>query len=414
MLSEKTRTIVKQTVPILREHGEALTRHFYARMFKHDPQVKTYFNPAHQHAGTQQKALAAAILAYAEHIDDPGVLGDAIDLIAHKHVSLGIQPEHYPIVGKHLLGAISELLGEAATDDVLTAWAEAYGLLAEVCIQREAELYQSHESQHGWTGFRPFIIDRIVEESQVIRSFYLKPADGKRLSSFAPGQYITLRLPSPETGTTMRNYSLSAAPHPDYYRISVKQEPALTPQAPAGYVSHYLHQELSPGDTLEVAPPSGNFTLNTDPTTTRPIVLLSAGVGITPMLAMLHTALKLQPSRPITFIHAALNSNTHSHRSEVDQLNADHDRLQVHIRYSDPLADDHAQGHCDSLGFIDAPLIRSLQAGSEAEYYFCGPKPFMAAVQQALDSLEIPSSQRHYEFFGPAQTLPPTTCPAHA
>jgi len=415
MLSDPTRDIIKQTIPILRENGEALTRHFYQRMFTHDPHVKAFFNPAHQQAGTQQKALAAAILAYAEHIDDPGALADAIDLIAHKHVSLGIQPEHYPIVGKHLLGSIKELLGDAATDEVIEAWGEAYNLLAEVCIQREAELYRAHEATHGWTGFRTFRIDRIVEQSDIIRSFYLKPVDGQPLAPFAPGQYLTVRFATPDGNTTMRNYSLSAAPHPDYYRISVKREPAPHEDAPDGFVSHVLHHDMSEGDEVEVGPPSGNFTLDRDQTTDRPLVLLSGGVGITPVLAMLHVAVAQQPGRPIVFIHAALNSATHAHREEVDELAAAHDNVTAHVRYSDPVAGDLEQGCCDSTGFVDAALIGSLLPVGEGEgdFYFCGPKPFMVAVTRALDELTVPAEQRHYEFFGPAQDLKPATCPLH-
>jgi len=411
MLSDQTRDIIKQTIPILRENGEALTRHFYQRMFTHDPQVKAYFNPAHQKAGTQQQALAAAILAYAEHIDDPSALGDAIDLIAHKHVSLGIQPEHYPIVGKHLLGSIKELLGDAATDEVIEAWGEAYNLLAEVCIQREAELYRAHEATHGWTGFRTFRIDRIVEQSDIIRSFYLKPVDGQPLAPFAPGQYLTVRFATPDGNTTMRNYSLSAAPHRDYYRISVKRESAPHERAPAGFVSNVLHQELAEGDEVEVGPPSGNFTLDLDQPTDRPLVLLSGGVGITPLLAMLHTAAREQTNRPIVFIHGALNSNTHAHREEVAELAGQHNNVQTHVRYSDPAGGDIEQGRCDSTGFIDADLIRSMLPQSGGAFYFCGPKPFMVAVQKALDELAVPAADRHHEFFGPAQDL--AACPAH-
>lgn len=413
MLSDPARDIVKQTIPILRENGEALTRHFYQRMFTHDPQVKAFFNPAHQNAGTQQKALAAAILAYAEHIDDPSALEDAIDLIAHKHVSLGIQPEHYPIVGKHLLGSIEERLGDAATDEVLQAWGEAYNLLAEVCIEREAELYRQHVAQHGWTGFRRFRIDRIVEQSQIIRSFYLKPVDGEPLAPFAPGQYITVRFATPDDNTTMRNYSLSAAPHPDYYRISVKREPAPHVNAPAGFVSHVLHQEMAEGDEVEVGPPSGNFTLDLESSPDQPLVLLSGGVGITPLLAMLHAAAAEQPGRPITFIHGALDSATHAHRDEVAEAAAKHGNVTVHVRYSDPAAGDLEQGYCDSTGFVDTDLIRSLLRGDDAEFYFCGPKPFMVAVTRVLDELAIPAENRHHEFFGPAQDLQPAGCPVH-
>lgn len=127
MLDEKTILIVKSTAPILAEHGETLTRHFYNRMFAHNPEVAPFFNPAHQAVGKQQRALAGAITAYAANIDNLAVLGSAVELIAQKHASLMIKPEHYPIVGQNLLASIREVLGEGATDDVINAWGAAYG-----------------------------------------------------------------------------------------------------------------------------------------------------------------------------------------------------------------------------------------------------------------------------------------------
>ena len=119
-------------------HGVALTRHFYARMFEHNPELKHIFNQGHQAGGEQQQALAGAVAAYAEQIDDPSVLAPVVTRIEHKHVSLGVRPEHYPIVGKHLLASIREVLGEAATDELVDAWAAAYGQLADLLIAEEA------------------------------------------------------------------------------------------------------------------------------------------------------------------------------------------------------------------------------------------------------------------------------------
>src|SRR6478672_13634409 len=151
MLKESTVAIVKSTAPILEVHGETLTRHFYKRMFEQNPEVAPFFNPANQVAGSQQKALAAAICAYAANIDNLEVLGGAVELIAQKHASLQIQPEHYPIVGENLLASIREVLGEAATDEVIDAWAKAYGFLASILIGREKEIYHQHQtSPAGW------------------------------------------------------------------------------------------------------------------------------------------------------------------------------------------------------------------------------------------------------------------------
>lgn len=410
MLSPATRDVVKQTIPILRENGEALTRHFYQRMFTHDPAVRAYFNPAHQHAGTQQKALASAILAYAENIDDPSALAEAIDLIAHKHASLGVQPEHYPIVGKHLLGSIKELLGDAATDDIITAWGEAYNFLADVCIQREAELYGDHEREHGWTGFREFVIDRTARESDVITSLYLKPTDRKPLEPFKAGQYLTIRVALPDGGTTMRNYSLSCKSTPEHYRISVKREGAVQPGSPPGYVSHEIHERMAEGDTLEIGPPCGNFVLDGDAEARRPLALVSGGVGITPMLAMFHEAVERWPDREIVFVHGAVNSQVHAFSDEVRGNASSHGNTRVHFRYSEPLEDDVSERRCDSVGIPDAALLRSLVSRpGEAEYYFCGPMAFMSHFGRALDELQVSVECRRHEYFGPAQAADPVS-----
>lgn len=405
MLSQSTRDTIKATIPVLEENGEALTRHFYQRMFTQDPEVKAFFNPAHQHAGTQQKALAAAILAYAKHIDDPAALAGAIDLIAHKHVSLGVAPEHYPIVGRNLLGAIRELLGEAATDEIINAWGEAYQVLADACIAREAEIYREQRETHGWVGFKPFTVDRVVDESELIRSFHLKPSDGQPLRPFKPGQYLTVRFPSPETGTTMRNYSLSSAPRPDHFRISVKREDATRADAPHGFVSHRLHGDIAAGDEIEVSPPAGNFTLEADADDDRPLVLLSGGVGITPLMAMLEASGNEAPHRPVGFFHAALHGGVHAFRGEVDELAARCPGIEAHYRYSEPRAGDLERGRCHSTGFVDAAVTRSLTPSNDADFYYCGPRPFMAAVDAALDELGVAPERRRYEFFGPAQSL---------
>ena len=376
----------RMTMPALKTHGKTLTRHFYERMFAGNPEVKELFNPAHQQAGSQQKALAGAICAYAERIDQPEVLRDALELIAQKHASLGIKPEHYPIVGEHLLGAIREVLGEAATDNVINAWAEAYQYLADVLIQREAEIYAQHAEQHGWQGFDEFVVEKKQRESEIITSFYLRPRDGGALPWFEAGQYISVRVPGDTTRTTMRNYSLSCYPGQPHYRISVKREPAPSDDAPDGYVSHYLDDRIEAGDTLEVGPPCGEFTLQTPDDPARPLVLISGGVGITPLLLMLHAAVETQPDRPIWFIHGALNGDTHAFGEEVRALARCHRNVRVHVRYSEPTDVDRRDGLFEDEGFVDIQLVCELVTQPDADFYFCGPKPMMVKLYQGLSA----------------------------
>ena len=406
MLTEQTIRIVKETAPAVAANAEAITRRFYTLMFSGDPQVQAYFNQAHQHSGGQQRALAGAICAYAAIIDNLAALGPAVELIAQKHCSLGIQAEHYPIVGKHLLAAIVDVLGDAATEEVLAAWGEAYGFLAEVFIGREKAIYEEQAAAPGgWNGYRQFVVDRREAESDVVVSLYLKPADGGPLAPFKPGQYITVQIDHPSTPTSPRNYSLSDRPGLDYYRISVKREPSLAPGAPAGLISNYLHDEIKVGDVLNVGPPCGEFTLDPAADDARPVVLLSGGIGVTPLLSMAHSLAASGAKRPTYFIHAARNSSVHSHVDEVRQLAEKSPHFKLHVRYDSPLECDVPEGRCDSTGFVDGELFDSIEAALDADYYICGPKAFMASVVRHLREREVDESRIHYEFFGPKGEL---------
>ena len=406
MLNQNTIDIVKSTAPILQQHGETLTRHFYQRMFSHNPEVGPFFNPANQAEGTQQRALAGAICAYAANIDNLEVLGGAVELIANKHASLMVKPEHYPIVGENLLASIREVLGDGATDQVIDAWAEAYGFLTDILVGREQQLYRDSATRDGgWEGFRTFRIDRKDQESQNITSFYLKPEDGGALPGFMPGQYITIRVPTADGSTTMRNYSLSNQPGRDYFRISVKREVAPSAGAPDGYVSNLLHDNMAEGDTLEIGPPCGEFFLNVKDRHERPLVLLAAGIGITPIMSILKATLNAMPDREIILVHGCLNDDVQPFKPFIDRLALDHPNLKAHYRYSDMAEDDvRAEENC-SAGMVDAELIESLIPNRHADYYFCGPKPFMVNIYQDLLVWGIPASQVHFEFFGPREAL---------
>lgn len=402
MLDEKTIAIVKSTAPVLAEHGETLTRHFYKRMFSHNPEVAPFFNPAHQTAGKQQRALAGAIAAYAANIDNLEVLGGAVELIAQKHASLMIKPEHYPIVGENLLASIREVLGEAATDEIIGAWAAAYGFLAEILIGREKQIYEENAKKPGgWEGFKPLRVSRKEKESSNITSFYLVAADGAPLPAFKPGQYITVRAKTPDGSTTMRNYSLSDKPGQPHLRISVKREVPPEANTPQGYVSNLLHDTIEAGDTIEIAPPCGEFFLDVTEKHERPLVLLAAGVGITPIMSILLAALEAFPGREIVFVHAALNEQVQAFGKTVAALADRHGNLKAYHRYSDG----GQRTGTASTGFVTAEYLESLLPGRDADYYFCGPQPFMVGIYHDLMKWGIPASQVHFEFFGPRQEL---------
>jgi nitric oxide dioxygenase len=406
MLSTETIQIVKATAPAVAVHAEAITRRFYTLMFAGNPETLAYFNPAHQHAGDQQRALAGAICAYAANIENLAALGPAVELIAQKHCSLDIRPEHYPIVGKHLLAAIRDVLGDAATQEVIAAWAEAYGLLAKVFIDREAEIYREQAAAPGgWNGYRRFVVDRKRRENEIITSFYLRPADGGTLAAFKPGQYITVKIDSSKLATPPRNYSLSDRPGLGYYRISVKRETGPTVEAPAGAVSNYLHDHVHQGDVLEIGPPCGEFTLDLARVGERPIVMISGGIGITPLMSMLESVAYDGVKSSVYFIHAARNSRHHVFANEVRRLAAECPNIYAHIRYDAPLADDLKSGRCDSVGLIDKQLLEEVLPTRNAVFYLCGPKPFMRGLLHDLHQWGVADSQIRYEFFGPRQDI---------
>lgn len=391
MLSPEHIALVKATVPLLESGGEALTTHFYRMMLSEYPQVRPLFNQAHQASGDQPRALANGVLMYAKHIDRLQALGPLVGQIVQKHVSLQILPEHYPIVGSCLLRAIREVLGaEVATDAVIEAWAAAYGQLADLLIGAEEEIYAATErTEGGWRGGRGFRVARKVAESEEITSFYLQPVDGGRILDFIPGQYIGLRL-FIDGEEVRRNYSLSSVANGREYRISVKREPG-------GRASNYLHDRVAEGDEIELFIPAGEFTLNHS---SKPLVLISAGVGITPLLTMLEAA--VHSGRPIRFIHCARHAGVQAFTDRVEELVAANPQVQHFYCLEEQRPHDAA----DAYGRLTQERLQAwLPAERDLDVYFLGPKPFMSAIKRSLRALGVPEAQTRYEFFGPASAL---------
>lgn len=402
LLNQKTIEIIKSTVPVLEQHGEAITTRFYQMMFGNHPELLNIFNHANQKQGRQQRALAGTVYAAAQYIDNLEAILPVVKQIAHKHRSLGIKAEHYPIVGKHLLLAIKDVLGDAATDEIIDAWAKAYSVIADAFIGVEAEMYNEAAGQKGgWDGFRSFIVDRKVIESDVITSFYLKPVDQKEIADFLPGQYISIKLEiEGEEFTHIRQYSLSDAPGKNYYRISVKREAGTA--NPDGMVSNYLHDTVTEGEILQVSAPAGDFVLDTDKNT--PVVLLSGGVGLTPMLSMLKTVVEVQPDRKVTFIHAAANGKVHALREEVESLTS-LENVNSFFFYDSPTEEDRMNHNFDVEGYVTEEWLANNLPTAEAEFYFCGPVPFMRAINTSLKNLGVNAERIHFEFFGPKDSL---------
>jgi len=396
MASQKTIEIVKSTAPVLKEHGEEITKVFYKILLEDHPALKNVFNMTHQKQGSQPKVLANAIFQYATYIDKLENLDSTVKSIVQKHVSLSIQPEMYPIVGKYLLLAIKEVLNDAATDDIINAWSEAYANLAEIFISLEEEVYDKvSATKGGFRGQEEFVVIKKEEESSLITSFYLKNVKREEVPSFLPGQYVAVSVSIPgEEHLHTRNYSLSDCNCKDYLRISVKKEIGSS----KGIVSNYLHENVQVGDMLKLGVPAGDFVLqNSD----KPVLLIGGGVGVTPLLSM-YNSLVNKTTRNVTFVQCVLNSKHHAFKGEL--INGLKNNVNYVTLYSDPLESDVLGKDYDVRGFIQAEVLETYLT-PDTEIYFCGPTPFMANVIKITRELNIEPSNVNYEFFGPSEEL---------
>ncbi|MCS0443130.1 NO-inducible flavohemoprotein [Vibrio diabolicus] len=394
MLSNQTIEIVKATAPLIAETGPKLTAHFYERMFTHNPELKDIFNMSNQRNGDQREALFNAICAYAANIENlPALLG-AVEKIAHKHTSFLITKDQYQIVGKHLLATIDELFNPG--QEVLDAWAEAYGVLANVFIQREEQIYQQNEAlEGGWRGLREFeLVDKQIE-SEHICSFVFKPTDGQKVAPYKPGQYLGIYINSDQLeNQEIRQYSLSSAVQENTYRISVKREEG-------GKVSNFLHDSLNIGEKVQLAAPAGDFFMDAEPQT--PVVLISAGVGLTPTLSMLESLSAHQA--PVTWVHATENGQQHAFKQHVNQLVAAKENMNALVWYNHPTTEDKLGEDFHFKGFVNLYEIEAALKQDNVQVYFCGPVGFMQHVAKQLLELGVPQEQFHYECFGPHKVV---------
>jgi ferredoxin-NADP reductase/MOSC domain-containing protein YiiM/ferredoxin len=250
----------------------------------------------------------------------------------------------------------------------------------------------------AWPGFRPMSVRTVRTESRTVFSLELEPAEGGPIAPAAPGQFVTLRVPA-ETRSPplLRSYSLSGPSRGPGYRISIKLEPH-------GVVGHYLRGHVRAGTTLDVAAPRGAFILRPD---ARPVVLLSAGIGATPVLAMLHALTTEASGRTVWWIHGARNGEEDPFAREVDGLLEVLPDRHRFIAYSQPLATDRLGTDFDLAGRLDAEVLRRLGVPHDADFYLCGPNGFMRDLTAGLATWEVPSERVRTEIFGPGPPLAP-------
>lgn len=396
MLDTQTIAVVKSTIPLLAATGPKLTAHFYERMFSHNPELKEIFNMSNQRNGDQREALFNAICAYATNIENLAALLPAVEKIAQKHTTFQIKPEQYHIVGDHLLATLDELFSPG--QEVLDAWEKAYGVLAQVFINRESEIYQHNAAkQGGWEGTRPFTIVEKKEQSSLITSFELSPLDGGPVADFLPGQYLGIWLkPVGFPHQEIRQYSLTHQSNGRSYRIAVKREER-------GTVSNWLHNHAQAGDRVHLASPAGDFFM--DIKSDMPVTLISAGVGQTPMLSMLDTLANSDHHAQVNWLHAAEHGYVHAFNNEVKGLGAKLRKFDSHVWYRAPSAEDRAQARFNHEGLMNLLAIEGALSDPAMQFYLCGPINFMRFAAEQLVKMGVAQDRIHYECFGPHKVM---------
>ncbi|MFI9719777.1 globin domain-containing protein [Streptomyces sp. NPDC052396] len=388
MLSAKSTELVRATLPAVGGAIGEITSLFYDKLFAAHPELeRDLFNRGNQATGSQQQALAGAVAAFAVMlVENPDQRPDAmLSRIAHKHASLGIVPEQYPIVRQHLFAAIAEVLGEAVTPEVAAAWDEVYWLLANALIALEARLHQEAGTVPGEVFASYEVVERRAETAEVA-TFLVRPVDGRALPASRPGQYVSVQVTLADGARQIRQYSLSGRPE-GALQFSVKR----VTDDPAGEVSNHLHDQLTVGDTLLLSHPFGDVTLEGGDC---PVLLASAGIGCTPMIGMLAELAATGATRRVISVHADRSEDDHAFRAELEQLTGKLADAEAHIWYESPVGEWPAE----RTGRADLSRI-TVPRGTVA--YLCGPLPFLRAARAQLLAAGVAPADVHYEVFGP-------------
>ncbi|MEP7333010.1 MAG: globin domain-containing protein [Terracoccus sp.] len=391
LLSAEAAAVVAATAPAVAAHAEEITALFYPSMFAARPDLLRIFNKGNQATGEQSRALAASVVAYAVQLIDPDApsFQHVMRRIAHKHVSLGISPEQYTIVGHHLLGAVAEVLGDAVTPEVADAWGEVYWLFAIQLVAEEARLYQQAGIRPD-AALRPYVVVRRIDEAHDIISLVLEPADGLPLPTIQPGQYVSVFVDLPDGERQPRQYTVSSTASGTRLQITVNRARGVD-GAPDGRVSTYLHDGVEVGDRLEVSSACGDFVV---PDAAEPLLLASAGAGITTVLPIVEHIARTQPQRPVIVAHADRTARDHALRDTVRYVGRSIDDFTTYDWYEKVGPDDtrSRSGYMD-LNAIDLP--------KDVQVFTCGPLPFMRHVRSTLLARGVPAENIRYEVFGP-------------
>ncbi|WJZ03681.1 globin domain-containing protein [Corynebacterium freiburgense] len=369
-LSDEHAEVVRATLPAIGAHINEITPLFYQKMFAAHPElISDTFNRGNQKQGDQQKALAASIAVFASMLVDPEA-PDPVEMlsrIGHKHVSLGIVEDQYPIVHKHLFEAIVEVLGDAVTPEVAAAWDAVYWIMADVLIQYEKDLYESDNVAHG-DVFRKATVAAREDLNNRVTLYTLR---GEDLIAGLPGQYTSIGVTLDDGARQLRQYSLVKADQGEW-QIAVARD---------GEVSSFLRDRVNIGDEIEATLPAGELVLADGD---APVVLISQGIGSTPMVGMLSA---INPSRKVVVLHADESETDHAQRAQTEALLEKLPNAQYETFY-------RSNGQ-------RLEVAGKIPEG--AEVYLCGGTSFL---QNVRDQLQAEKPVRiHYELFSPNDWL---------
>ncbi|WP_271396268.1 globin domain-containing protein [Neomicrococcus lactis] len=388
MLSDKSRPIIEATLPVVGENLPEITKRFYARMFSARPELLDgVFSRANQKNGTQQQALAGSIAAFATTlVKNPGTLPEEVlSRIAHKHTSLGVVEEQYPIVYEHLFAGIVEVLGDAVTPEVAEAWSEVYWLMADALIKIEKGLYSEQANNKMWANWKVTAKEETGEGAYIFR---LEPADDTPVTIAKPGQFVSVRVRLEDGLRQPRQYSLSESIYSPTERVfTVKLDEA-------GEISPFLHRNVNVGDIVELSNPYGDIILEEEET--RPLNIATAGIGCTPSASILSALAERNSDREVLVLHADRHEGSWALKQQMLESIDKLPNASIKVWLEDK------NGSTESLeafeGFMN---LADVQLPENANMVLCGPLPFMRAVRSAAIDAGVSAQRIQYEVFGP-------------
>jgi nitric oxide dioxygenase len=385
--------VIRVTLPLVGAHVDEITSNFYQRLFANHPGLlRNLFNRGNQAQGAQQRALAASIATFAAHLVDPDLPHptDLLSRIGHKHASLGITADQYAVVHDNLFAAIVEVLGaDTVTAPVAAAWDRVYWIMADTLIAMERRLYDDAGVAPGDVYRRATVVDRVDDPSGAVL-LTVRLITGEH-PSFVAGHYVSVGVVLPDGARQLRQYSLVNAPGAPTLTFAVK--PVDAAAGPAGEVSTYIRDTVRVGDLLDVTLPFGDL-----PTpTAAPTVLISAGIGITPMIGLLEYLVSTSPQARVLAWHADRSATEHPLRDRQRELVDQLPNGTLDVWYEDAGTPVPSGVHAGRMVVPDVP--------ADARVYLCGNPGFVHAVRDQLVTSGVPADRLHCELFSPNDWL---------